>query len=87
MTVDGQASTQNWSGLASIQMPPRGEGVGMVLEDVLVFAQLVGRYGAARWNDIFARYEELRRKGSMLHTTKLTCAGKLPRIPGSSFGQ
>jgi 2-polyprenyl-6-methoxyphenol hydroxylase-like FAD-dependent oxidoreductase len=43
-------------------MPPQGEGVGMVLEDVVVFARLVGRYGAAQLNDIFARYEELRRK-------------------------
>ena len=34
----------------------------MVLEDVVVFARLVGCYGAARLNDIFARYEELRRK-------------------------
>ena len=43
-------------------MPPQGEGVGMVLEDVVVFARLVGCYGATRLNDIFARYEELRRK-------------------------
>jgi 2-polyprenyl-6-methoxyphenol hydroxylase-like FAD-dependent oxidoreductase len=43
-------------------MPPQGEGVGMVLEDIVVFARLVERYGAARLNDIFARYEELRRK-------------------------
>ena len=34
----------------------------MVLEHVVVFARLVGCYGAARLNDIFARYEELRRK-------------------------
>jgi hypothetical protein len=34
----------------------------MVLEDVVVFARLVGRHGAAQLNDIFARYEELRRK-------------------------
>jgi len=33
-----------------------------VLQDVVVFARLVGCYGAARLNDIFARYEELRRK-------------------------
>lgn len=62
MTVDGQAPPQDMSWLASIQMPPQGEGVGMVLEDVVVFARLVRCYGAARLNDIFARYEELRRK-------------------------
>jgi len=40
----------------------REKGVGMVLQDVVVFARLVGCYGAARLNDIFARYEELQRK-------------------------
>jgi hypothetical protein len=40
----------------------REKVLGWCSRDVVVFARLVGRHGAAQWNDILARYEELRRK-------------------------
>jgi salicylate hydroxylase len=43
-------------------MPPQGEGVGMVLEDVVLLALITGRYGATGLKNVFTLYEDLRRK-------------------------
>lgn len=49
-------------GDASHAMPPQGESTGIALEDTVIFARLMGLYPKHTLPELFAQYEELRRR-------------------------
>ena len=43
-------------------MPPQGESVGLALEDVVLFTRILSYHGTKTLEQIFEKYEEVRRK-------------------------